>query len=493
MNIAVTSDWNSIEPHDVIVCPFFTDDDLGDVPELKRLGSAQLQGMLDRRDPRGTLYHLAFVPPDSGPGILLVGAGPRANFDAFYWSRVIAAGTRFLAGRGYTSLALIDRGGSAAAQLGEGAIVGAETGSYTYSMKTSNREGKRQLDRIVVLTGPDRTAEARLGASVGEVVGESHNVARDLVNSPPNDLTPSILARRATDLAQKYGLECEILDENRMRELGMGSLLGVAAGSAEPPRLIVLRCGDAHAKIKLGLVGKGLTFDSGGLSLKTADGMETMKSDMGGAAAVIGGIVAAARLNLPNVSITAFVGATENMPGGHAMRPGDVLTAMSGETIEVLNTDAEGRLVLADVLTYAVRQGCTHLVDFATLTGGAVVALGSAASLATGRPTAWVEAVVESATDGLDRAWPMPMYPEYRKTMDSDVADIKNTGGRWGSALTAAAFLSDFVDGTPWAHMDIAGTAFLDDEIKFAAKGATGVGVGTIVALARRLSAMEEE
>jgi leucyl aminopeptidase len=273
-----------------------------------------------------------------------------------------------------------------------------------------------------------------------------------------------------------------------MRELGMGSLLGVAAGSHQPPRLIKLRYGDTEAKEKVAFVGKGLTFDSGGLSLKTAEGMETMKTDMGGGAAVIAGMVAVARLKPKGLSVTGYVGATENMPGGAAMRPGDILAAMNGTTIEVLNTDAEGRLVLADVLSYAVREGATHIVDFATLTGAAQVSLGDAATLATGKPLEWVEEVVASSDACLDRAWPMPQYREYRQAMDSDFADLKNTGGRGGGALNAAAFLSEFVDGVPWAHMDIAGTAYGKDAKPYRSKGATGVGVGTIVGVVRRLA-----
>jgi leucyl aminopeptidase len=296
------------------------------------------------------------------------------------------------------------------------------------------------------------------------------------------------LAKRAQRLAADTGLECEVLDQERMRELGMGSFLGVAAGSAQPPRLMAIRYGDSDAPIKLALVGKGLTFDSGGLSLKTHEGMETMKSDMSGAAAVIAGMVAISRLRPTGIQVTGYVGATENMPGGSAMRPGDILTAMNGTTIEVLNTDAEGRLVLADVLAYAVQQGANRIVDFATLTGAAMVSLGDAASLATGKPLEWVEEVVAAADEGLDRTWAMPQYREYRQAMDSDFADLKNTGGRGGGALNAAAFLSEFVGDVPWTHMDIAGTAFSREPKPYRPKGATGVGVGAIVALVRRLT-----
>jgi leucyl aminopeptidase len=341
---------------------------------------------------------------------------------------------------------------------------------------------------VTVLGGEDRQEALKAGAQLGAIVAESRDIARDLVNRPPNEINPPALAERARDLSQQHGLTCDVLDEAAMKELGMGSFLGVAAGSRQPPQLIVMRYGDDSAPVHLALVGKGLTFDSGGLSLKTHEGMETMKTDMSGAAAVIAGMAAVARLAPSGLAVTGYVGATENMPDGNAMRPGDILTAMNGKTIEVLNTDAEGRLVLADVLAYAVRQGSTHIVDFATLTGAATVALGSAASLATGKPMDWVEQVVEAADGGFDRAWPMPQYREYRQAMDSEVADLKNTGVRGGGALNAAAFLSEFVEDVPWTHLDIAGTAFSRESRPYQPGGATGVGVGAIVSLVRTLA-----
>jgi leucyl aminopeptidase len=219
--------------------------------------------------------------------------------------------------------------------------------------------------------------------------------------------------------------------------------------------------------------------------------MMTMKGDMGGGAAVLAGMAALAQLGVDGVSVTAYIGATENMPGGRAMRPGDVLTAMNGETIEVLNTDAEGRLVLADLLCYAKQEGATHCVDFATLTGSAVVALGSDVTMAAGRPQGWVDHCVDAARSGLERAWPMPLYDGYRRAMDSDVADIKNSGPRWGGALNATAFLADFAEGMTWTHMDIAGTAWEDDGTAYRPAGGTGAGVGTIVALCEMLARKE--
>jgi leucyl aminopeptidase len=476
----------------VVVLPYFFRDELDDVPEVRRRGGQALDAMLTRREPRKKRYQVSLLPPSEGrPGFLLVGAEERDRFDGFYLLRVAATAARYLSRRGYASIAVVDRGGTSAFQFGQASAQGIVQGAYFAALKKTELEEEDVVTAttsLVLVSAHGSLQEIERGAGFGQVVGETTNVARNLVNLPPNELTPSSFAERARALGEKEGVEWEVLDEAAMQDLGMGSLLGVAAGSQQPPRLIVLRYGDRGAGTKLALVGKGLTFDSGGLSLKTAEGMETMKGDMGGGAAVVAGVLAVARLGLDSLSITGYVGATENMPGGSAMRPGDVLTAMNGETIEVLNTDAEGRLVLADVLAYAVQQGATHIVDFATLTGAAMVALGRDVSLATGRPSEWVTRVARAASDGLERAWPMPLFPEYRDAMDSILADIKNTGGRYGGALNAAAFLGDFVDGVPWAHLDIAGTSWQDETKAYAPKGGTGAGVGTIASLVRQMT-----
>lgn len=489
MNLDTNASLDTLNANAVLVVPFFKNDDLSGSPQIRHLGGAVLESVLSRGEATGALYETTVIHPNASvPAILLVGAGQRSEIQPLTLMRVIAAASRYATGRGWKSLAIFDSGGCSDQEWAQVAVAGAIHGAYNVGLKKTKAESQRSLETLSLVSqraGGDGYARA---AEVGQVTGESANLARDLVNLPPNELTPTALADRAQQLATQYGLQCEILDENDMRRLGMGSLLGVAAGSHQPPRVIVLRTGDGNASSKVAFVGKGLTFDSGGLSLKTGEGMMTMKSDMGGAAATIAGVVAAARLGLKNVAITGYVGATENMPGGAAMRPGDIVTAMNGETIEVLNTDAEGRLVLADVLSYAVSQGQTHLVDFATLTGGAVTALGHAATLAAGKPGDWVGKVVAAADRGLDRSWQMPLYPEYRRAMDSEVADIKNVGGRAASALTASAFLSDFVGGASWAHMDIAGTAFNNDQLPYAAEGGTGVGVGTVIALSREVA-----
>jgi len=483
-------DMRHLAANTVLSCPFFEDDSQEDVSDLRRIGGDRLDAMLERGEIRSKRYKVSLLPAGTeSPGLLLIGAGDHKSWSPLYLSRLAATASRHLTGRGYTRFAFLDRANTSTTEFVHAVIEGAIRGAYNPELKRSKPEACRRLDRVTLVSARVSAADLETAGMIGCIVGEASTIARDLVNLPPNELTPSSFATQAQRLAEEFGLECEVLDETVMRQNGMGAILGVASGSDEPPRLIVLRYGDPSASVRLALVGKGLTFDSGGLSLKTHEGMETMKSDMGGGAAVIAGMVAIARLAPQDIAVTGYVGAVENMPGGHAMRPGDVLAAMTGETIEVLNTDAEGRLVLADVLALAGRDRPTHLVDFATLTGGAKVSLGDAASLATGEPAEWVAEVVLAADAGFERAWQMPLYPEYRLALESDIADLKNTGGRWGSALTAAAFLKDFVGDVPWAHMDIAGTAFAETRTPFRPTGGTGEGVATIVSLVRRLSA----
>src|SRR6202167_1065986 len=294
------------------------------------------------------------------------------------------------------------------------------------------------------------------------------------------------LAERGRELAAEFGLECEILEQDRRRQLGMGALLGVAQGSAEPPALIVIRYKPAKAptsKDHLGLIGKGVTFDTGGISIKPSDGMEKMRYDMAGGAAVIGAMRAIAQLK-PSIPVTALVPTVENMPGSKAQRPGDIIKSLSGKTVEVLNTDAEGRLILIDALTYAQRLGCTHLVDAATLTGAIVVALGSVNIGAFTNNDDMLARVLAAAKSEGEKAWHMPLDDEYKDLLKSAFADLGNIGGRWGGAISAAWFLREFVGETPWVHLDIAGTAWLDDAKPFLAKGPTGVCVRTFTKLA---------
>jgi leucyl aminopeptidase len=291
-------------------------------------------------------------------------------------------------------------------------------------------------------------------------------------------------------MAREAGLAVDVLDEKRIAELKMGLLLGVAQGSAEPPRLVVLRHEpkSAAAQPVLGLIGKGITFDTGGISIKPADNMDKMKDDMSGGAAVICAMSAIAQLKLP-IRCIAVIPMTENMPGGRAVKPGDVLASAEGKTVEIINTDAEGRLILGDGLWLARQRGATHLVDVATLTGACVVALGKTTTGLFGTPASWVEDVRRATERAGDRSWPMPVFEDYKEQLKSEIADLSNTGGRPGGAITAALFIKEFAGDLPWVHMDIAGTAWAEEAKPYQPKGATGVGVRTLVELARDVAA----
>ncbi len=363
-----------------------------------------------------------------------------------------------------------------AAAAVEGAILGDfEPDQY----KTDPKKNEKQVDEVTIVGGTEAAVER------GRILAESQNYTRTLANEPPNVLTPTELANRARQLASD-GLEVEVLDQDRMRQLGMGALLGVAQGSAEPPALIVVRYKPAEGSTSrdhLGLVGKGVTFDTGGISIKPADGMEKMKYDMAGGASVLGAMKAIAQLK-PSIPVTALVPAVENMPGSKAQRPGDIVTALSGKTIEVLNTDAEGRLILADALVYAARIGCTHLIDAATLTGAIVVALGTVNIGAFSNNEDFLEKVLASAKSEGEKMWAMPMDDEYKEQLKTPFADLANIGGRAGGSITAAWFLKEFSSDLPWVHLDIAGTAWLDDAKAWMAKGPTGIPVRTFTNLA---------
>ncbi len=320
--------------------------------------------------------------------------------------------------------------------------------------------------------------------------GRARNVARELGNEPGNLLPPRVLAERTCKLAEEAGLECEVLDEQRMRSMGMGALLGVAQGSSQEPVLIVIRYRPERAVADggphLGLIGKAVTFDTGGISIKPSADMHLMKHDMCGGAAMVGAMLGIAAVR-PKVPVTAVIPSVENMPGANAQRPGDIVTSMCGKTIEVLNTDAEGRLILADALTYAKDLGCTHLVNAATLTGAIVVALGTNHTGVFGNSDAWRDRVLDASRAAGETMWSMPLGDEFTDLLKSPVADLANIGPRAGGAITAAAFLEQFAGDTPWVHLDIAGTAWYAEKQPHAPVGATGVGVATLVELALSL------
>ncbi len=340
---------------------------------------------------------------------------------------------------------------------------------------------------IVCLPGiePEGLREASHAVARGVVLNEGVTIARTLANEPGNRLRPREFADRAAAIASAHGLQVEVLDERQIAAMDMGLLLGVARGSEEPPRLLVMRYrpADASTEPVLGLVGKGVTFDTGGISIKPSQGMDRMKDDMSGGAAVVGALCAVATLGA-RVPVVGVVPIAENMPSGHAIRPGDVLRSAGGKTVEVLDTDAEGRLILADALWYARHEGATHLVDIATLTGACMIALGHNVSGLFARPASWADTIVAAAQAAGDRVWPLPLVDDYLEMLRSDIADLKNVGGRPAGAITAAMFLGEFAGPGPWAHLDIAGTAWNEDAKEYLPKGPTGAGVKTLARLA---------
>jgi leucyl aminopeptidase len=358
---------------------------------------------------------------------------------------------------------------------------------YGGSYKTSDPPPADPPAWTVLTVDADAQAlgAASAAAARGRILGECCNLARELTNEPGNTLTPREFARRAAAIAGDAGVKVEILDETEIEKLGMGLLLGVARGSSEPPRVMVFRYDPpgAPATPVLGLVGKGVTFDTGGISIKPAENMERMKDDMAGGAAVACAMRAIALLGGP-MRVIGVVPAVENMPGGRAIKPGDILKSAAGKTVEVINTDAEGRLILGDALWYARQLGATHLVDVATLTGAVVVALGKITTGLFGAPDDWVERVRKVADRSGDRSWPMPLFPEYCEQIKSEIADIMNTGGRAAGSITAAMFLKEFVGDVPWVHLDIAGTAWADEARPYLPKGPSGVAVRTLANLA---------
>lgn len=342
------------------------------------------------------------------------------------------------------------------------------------------------LENVVFLISSESDqSEIEKAVGVGEIIGCGINLTRQLVNGSAQDVYPESFAEEALNVADEYGMECDILDEDQLVEEKMQSMLAVAQGSERPARLVVMKYrGGKESDPVLGLVGKGVTFDSGGLSLKPSDGMKTMKCDMAGAATVLGAMASIASLNLP-VNVNGYMGLVENMVSGTSYKLGDVLKARNGLTIEVLNTDAEGRLVLADVLSYAVDQKVNKLVDLATLTGACMVALGDEVTGLFTNNSDWAESLKSAAKNCDESVWELPMFEQFGNLLKSDVADVKNVGPRWGGAITAAKFLEKFVSETPWVHLDIAGPAFADSNVPHREGGATGCMVATLVEVAR--------
>lgn len=444
-----------------------------------------------KAEPWETLL-LHAVPELKAKRFLIIGLGKTAKVTIHGIRKAAGTAVRFAKPRGIREVTLLlpelDAVSLpvAARAAVEGALV-ADFDSDTYRSDRKDRSVERFT--VVAPAGADRKV-IEAAVREGVILGESQNFARSLVNEPGNYLTPTAMGQRAAAMCGEQGLQCEVHSTDKIKELKMGAFWAVAQGSAEPPALIVMRYEPPNAPKDgpvLALVGKGITFDTGGISIKPADGMEKMKYDMAGGAAMIGAMRAIAQLK-PNVRVLGVVCAAENMPSGKAYKPGDLAVAMSGKTIEVINTDAEGRMVLADGLHYARQLGATHLIDAATLTGACVVALGMVNAGVFSNDDATCQRFMKALEISGEKFWRLPVEDEYRDMIVSDIGDIKNTGGRWGGAITAAMFLKEFVEDTPWIHLDIAGVAWMEEQKPWIAKGPSGIAVRSIVEWVRSYS-----
>ncbi len=458
----------------------------GALAEINKRSNGVITSLVETGEFTGKSGESAYVhnPGDmKAQRLLLLGVGKQEEFTTDNVRKMAGTAARMLRGKKARSFAILRRSqlpiGEGAQAATEGALISLfDPDKYHTSDKTESR-----LETMILVAPDADPDELKRAIERGRIIAEAANFAREIINEPANVITPTELARRAEEVARDFGLEIDVLDETRMKDLGMGALLGVAQGSAEPAKMIVLTyTPKTESKETIAIVGKGITFDTGGISIKPSDGMEKMKYDMAGGATAIGAMRAIAQLK-PSVNVISIVPTTENMPGGRAQRPGDVVRAMSGKTIEVINTDAEGRLVLADAVAYARKLGATKIVDLATLTGAVSVALGDVYVAVLGTDQAWIDQVLAAGRKAGEKIWQLPLDKEYREQIKSEIADIKNIGGRKAGTITGAYFIREFVEDTPWAHLDIAGTAWNENGKPHLAVGPTGVGLRTLVNL----------
>ncbi|MFC1920274.1 leucyl aminopeptidase [Chloroflexota bacterium] len=457
----------------------------GVISELIKQG--EIKGKLNQTT---VIYSLGKLPVAR---ILVAGMGKQDQLTSEKIRGVIAGACRLLRKQYAANIATVALGSGVNDIIAEDAAQaiteGAMLGTYDFRRHITKAAEYGEIRQLSIVTDDANIiSNLEQGVNKGRILAEATIIARDMVNEPSNFMTPSDMAKAATKLAETYGLEVSVLEKERMQELGMGALLGVAQGSQQPPKFIVLNYkGGDSAEIDIALIGKAITFDSGGISIKPSAGMEEMKTDMSGGAAVIAAMSAIARLK-PRINVLALVPATENLPGGTALKPGDVLTALEGKTIEIISTDAEGRLILSDAMGYARKHGAKRIIDVATLTGAMVIALGTVCTGAFSNNQEFADRVIAAGAEVGERIWQMPMYDDYKEQNKSDVADVKNVGGRNAGSITAAQFLAEFVGDTPWVHLDIAGTNWADKTKGYNVKGATGTPMRTLVNLVLSLA-----
>ena len=477
---------------DALAVVVFKDEKADAFSELDAASGGHIASILSTEEFKGDtgetcLLRITPTGKNRATRLLLVGGGEKNDHKMPDVAVAAGTATRFLRKLNVKSIAFWPRVEGNAAEIAENAVQGAVTSQFELDKYKTKDKNDKAVTRFDVFVEGASAGDLKRGLARGIAIGDSMNFARDLANEPPNIMTPTEMANRSMKMAKETGLKCEILDEAKMAKMGMGSLLSVSGGSDQPAKLIVLRYTPAKNAGKKGellaLVGKGITFDTGGISIKPAEGMDAMKYDMSGGATVIGTMRAIALLQ-PNVPVLGVVAAVENMPDGKATRPSDVVTAMNGKTVEILNTDAEGRLVLADAVAYAESQGATSIVDMATLTGAVIVALGDQNTGIMGTDQELVDRIIDLGKEAGEGFWQLPLSKEYSKQIKSDIADVKNIGprGKAGTIL-GAAFIQEFVDKAKWAHLDIAGTAWNDNVRPHQAKGPTGVAIRTLLKL----------
>ena len=468
--------------------------DEGFVKKLDELSGGLVRSALEAEEFTGkegetAYFHLVGNNKLKARRLLLVGAGEAKDYRSANVSQLAGTAVRSLRSKNVKSIAVAPRASADATETAATAVEGAYIALFDPDKYRTVDKEEKTIDRLViVMDGADQDALQK-GVRVGTIVGESVNFTRDMANEPGAYMTPTDMAERARQVASEFGLSIDVLDEARMEQEGMGSLLSVARGSDQPAKLIILKYTPANApadsKELMAFVGKGVTFDSGGISLKPGENMELMKYDMTGGATVIGVMRALAQLK-PSIPILGVAPCTENLPSGKATKPGDVVKAMSGKTIEIINTDAEGRLILADAIAYAKKLGATKVIDMATLTGAVSVALGDVNAAVLGTDQDLIDEIIAAGREVGEKFWQLPLDKEYSKQIKSDIADIKNVGGRKAGTITAAAFLKEFTDGLSWAHLDIAGTAWGDEAKPYRSKGPTGIAVRTLLRIVDR-------
>jgi leucyl aminopeptidase len=493
---AITGNFTEADV-DALAVAVFKDENAssGPLKDLDKLTGGLLTSIFKNEEFKGEAGETAFLRftangKSRAERLLLVGAGEKEEFKTADAAVISGTATRFLRKRNIKSFALLPRSDGNAAEVAQCAAQGVITSQFELDKYKSQDKDDKSINTFVVCIEGANESDVKEGLKRGEIIGESMNFTRELANEPPNILHPTEMAKRAEKMAKEVGLKCDILDEAKMEKLGMGSLMSVSLGSEQPAKLIVLKYEPKKSTGSKGellaLVGKGITFDTGGISIKPSEGMEAMKYDMSGGATVLGTMRAIGLLK-PTVPVLGIVAAVENMPDGKATRPSDVVTAMNGKTVEILNTDAEGRLILADAVAYAEKQGATTIVDMATLTGAVIIALGDLNTGIMGNDQELVDDIIECGKYAGEDFWQLPLGKEYSKGIKSDIADIKNIGpSRKAGTIMGGVFIQEFVDKAKWAHLDIAGTAWADSAKPHQAKGPTAIALRTLLKLVEK-------